>query len=477
MAGLGDRRQAAAHCIRRRPRDRAAILSLANPVAPAMEYSMILRLSVSRVVLAAALAASAAVAAQQPAAPATPPAAAPAPPAAGRGGRGVPPIKSPEVAADRRVTFRLRAPNAKEAAVALGGGNRLPMQKDEQGVWSATSEPLAPDYYTYSLVVDGTSINDPANRQVQTSFGSFQSMVVVPGTEPWLPSSGVPRGAITRHAFHSAVANDDREFFVYTPPGYEARRARPYPVMFVLHGLGDDAERWMNGGAANVILDNLIAQGKAVPMVMVTTLGYGVNNGPAGAMAAESITGYTRSLLTEVLPAIERSYNVSKNREERAIAGLSMGGAETLYTGLNNLDKFAWMASFSGAFVMWPGASQPGPPPAPAAAAAPAAGAPAAGAPGAPGGRGRGAVRALDVAVFDKNFPALDAKANSQIKMLWITCGTADSLLGVNRQFKDWLKSKNVKFTEEEVPDIGHVWPLWRKDLAEFAQNVFQKKS
>ncbi len=171
------------------------------------------------------------------------------------------------------------------------------------------------------------------------------------------------------------------------------------------------------------------------------------------------------------MPAVERSYNISRNREERAIAGLSMGGAETLYTALNNLDKFAWIASFSGAFVMWPGAM----PAAPAAAAAPSAGA-ASTPPGpAAGGRGRGAVRTLDVSVFDKNFPALDAKDNSQIKMLWITCGTADSLIGVNRQFKDWLKSKNVRFTEEEAPDVGHVWPLWRRNLAEFAQKAFQK--
>ncbi len=432
---------------------------------------MPLRTSLSRFLIAAALAGSTLLAAQQPAPPAPPPAATPGAPAAGRGGgRGAPPVKSPEVGADRRVTFRLRAPNAKEVAVALGG-NRLPMQKDEQGVWSATTDALAPDYYTYSLVVDGTSVNDPANRQVQTSFGSFQSMFAVPGPDLWLPAAGVPRGAVARHAFHSAVANDDRDFFVYTPPGYDPRRSRPYPVMFVLHGLGDDAERWMNGGAANVILDNLIAGGKAVPIVMVTTLGYGVNNGPAGAMAPESITGYTRSLLTEVMPAVERSYNVSRNREERAIAGLSMGGAETLYTALNNLDKFAWIASFSGAFVMWPGVM---PPPPPAAAAAPGA-APTAGAPAAAGGRGRGAARNMDVSALEKTFPGLDAKANSQIKMLWITCGTADGLIGVNRQFKDWLKSKNVKFTEEEAPDVGHVWPLWRKNLAEFAQNVFQK--
>ena len=234
------------------------------------------------------------------------------------------------------------------------GQTRLPMQKDEQGVWSVTSDVLKPDYYTYSLVVDGTTVNDPANRQFQTSFGTSQSMFVVPGPHPWLPAADVPRGAIARHGFRSTVANDDREFFVYTPPGYDARRAKPYPILYLLHGLGDDAGRWMNGGGANVILDNLIAQGKAVPMVVVTTLGYGVGNGPAGAMAAESITGYTKSLLTEVMPAVDKAYNVSKSREERAIAGLSMGGAEALFTGLNHLDKFAWIGSFSGAFVMWP---------------------------------------------------------------------------------------------------------------------------
>ncbi len=424
---------------------------------------MLKRLCLSFVVVAATLVSAAFLDAQQPAAPpgATPAA---APPAGQRGGgRGAPPVRSPDIAADGRVTFRLRAPNAKEVLVTFAG-TKLPMTRDEQGVWSATTDVLAPDYYTYSIIVDGTPINDPANRQFQTGFGTAQSMFAVPGAEPWLPAPNVPRGAIARHAFRSTVANDDREFFVYTPPGYEAKRSKPYPVLYLLHGLGDDAGRWMNGGAANVIMDNLIAQGKAVPMLVVTTLGYGVSNGPAGAMAPESITGYTKSLLTEVMPAVEKSYNTSRNREERAIAGLSMGGAETLYTALNNLDKFAWIGSFSGAFVMWPGATPPPTPPAPGAAADPA------------GGRGRGGVRTIDAGVFDRNFPALDAKANAQIRMLWITCGTADSLIGVNRQFKDWLKSKNVRFTEEEAPDVGHVWPYWRKNLTEFAQKAFQPK-
>ena len=399
-----------------------------------------------------------------PTTPATPPTG--AAPAAGRGGgRGAPPIKSPEVAADGRVTFRLRAPNAKEVATSVAG-NSLAMQKDEQGVWSVTSTPFTPGIYTYSLVVDGTSLNDPSNRQVQTSFNGFQSMFAVAGPDPWLPAAGVPKGAITRHRFHSAIANDDRDFFVYTPPGYDVRRAKAYPVLYLLHGLGDDAERWMaGGGGAHNIFDNLLAQGKTVPMVVVTTLGYGTSAGPAGP-SADIVTGYAKILLTEVMPQIDRSYHVSTKREERAIAGLSMGGAEALYTGLNNLDKFAWLGSFSGAFVMWPrGATAPAAPP-PAAPPVAAAG----------GGRGggRGAGASLDPSVFELNFPNLDAKANSRIKHMVIACGTADGLLGVNRQFKTWLKAKNVQFVDDETSDLGHVWPLWRQNLADFVQKAFK---
>jgi enterochelin esterase family protein len=324
-----------------------------------------------------------------------------------------------------------------------------------------TSEPLAPEIYTYSLIIDGASVNDPSNRQVQTSFGSFQSMVVVPGPAAWLPTAGVPRGAIARHAFHSAVANDDRDFFVYTPAGYDAHRAQPYPVLYLLHGLGDDAERWMTGGGgAHNILDNLSAQGKAVPMIVVTPLGYGTSTGPTGGRGAENITGYTKILLDEVMPMVDKAYNVSKNREQRAIAGLSMGGAESLYVGLNHLDRFAWIGAFSSAPMLWPPAAAAAPPPSAAGRGA---------------GRG-GPPAVMDPAVFPQTFPTLDAKANSRIRMLWIVCGTADGLIGVNRQFKDWLRSKDVQFTEQEVPDMAHVWPLWRQNVTDMVPRLFQPK-
>jgi enterochelin esterase family protein len=285
--------------------------------------------------------------------------------------------------------------------------------------------------------------------------------VHVPGTVSWEPAPGVARGAIARHFYHSAVAGDDRDYWVYTPANYDPKRKEAYPVLYLLHGLGDEAGSWLGVGAANVILDNLIAAGKAKPMIMVTPLGYGNSNGPAGAMGADMLPGYARTILEEVMPQVEKDYNVTKDRNQRAIAGLSMGGAEATFVGLNHLDKFAWVGSFSGAYVMWPGARG---------AAAPGAAPPA-------GGRGGRGPSTIDAAAMPKNFPKLDAKANSQLRLLWIACGTADGLVGVNRQFRDWLSTQDIKLTYTEIPDVGHVWPLWRQNLTDLAPLLFQAKT
>ncbi len=369
-------------------------------------------------------------------------------------GRGPAPVRSPEVSADGKVTFRLRAPNAKEVAVT-GMGERLAMVKDEQGVWSATTATLQPDLYTYAFSVDGVTFNDPANGLFKTSYGSAgQSMVRVPGEALWNPSAG-PYGAVTHYTYHSAIVGDDRDYYVYTPPNYDSHRKDPYPVLFLLHGLGDDASGWETVGAANVILDNLIDQGKAKPMIMVNTLGYGTPDGPRGAMGANMIPTFSKALIEEVLPQVEKNYHAAKDREHHAIAGLSMGGAESMYIGLNYLDRFAYIGSFSGAFVMWPRAE---------AAPAPPAG---------EAGRGGRGPRTMEDADFARNFPNVNAKTNSQLRLVWIACGADDSLLTVNRQFKAWLKSKDIKFTDLEIPAFAHVWPLWRRNLAELAPLLF----
>jgi enterochelin esterase family protein len=375
-------------------------------------------------------------------------------------------VQSPEVSADGRVTLRLTAPNAKDVFVSgfadrLAVRKSLAMEKDDKGIWSVTTDALQPNIYAYSFVVDGMKVNDAANPDIHTAYGNAgESQVLVPGPNAWTPAPDVPRGALTRHFYHSDVAGDDREFWVYTPAGYNPNRKPPYPVLYLLGGLGDRSDSWIAAGPANTILDNLIAQGKARPMLVVMPLGYGNSGGPREARREDMLPAFSHTLIDEVMPRVEKAYNVSKDRNERAIAGLSMGGAESTFVGLNHLDKFAWIGSFSGAYVMWPGAMPPAPTPADAPAA---------------GGAARRPAN-LDPAVIAGDFPALNAKANAQIRLLWIACGTADRLVHVNRQFKQYLDSENIKVTYTEVPYTAHDWPLWRENLTDLAALLFQAK-
>src|SRR5271154_921876 len=347
------------------------------------------------------------------------------------------PLVSPEVHADGSVTFRFRAPNAKEVKLAREGAEPEAMQKDDQGVWSRTTSPFAPDYYGYSFVADGVRLIDPSTPLLKPNLLATESMVHVPGPSslPW-ELNDVPHGEIHHHFYKSSAADDERDYYVYTPPGYESSGKRKYPVLYLLHGYSDDASGWTAVGRANVILDNLIAQGKAKPMIVVMPLGYGTMEMIRMSWGAWSHTElrdtnfkkFSEALLTEVMPRVENEYRATKDRNACAIAGLSMGGSESLLTGLNNLDKFSWIGAFSSG--------------------------------GIPDD-------------FQKDFPALDAKANQQIHLLWIACGTEDHLIIVNRSFRDWLKTKGVKATEIETPGM-HTWMVWRRNLTEFAGLLFR---
>jgi enterochelin esterase-like enzyme len=348
------------------------------------------------------------------------------------------PIKSPEVLSDNRVTFRFRAPNAKEVALSLEGTTKdQPMQKDDQGVWSITTEPLAPDFYGYHFVADGVSLIDPADHLMKPNllFTSNQVHVPGPASLPW-EVADVPHGEIHHHFYKSGVVGDQRDFYVYTPPGYDPRAKQTYPVLYLLHGFSDDASGWTAVGRAQVILDNVIAQGKAKPMLVVTPLGYGapeiVLQGFGAFRNAElrdrNFAKFREALLTEVIPRVEASYSVSKDRNSRAIAGLSMGGSESLLTGLTSLDKFAWIGAFSSG--------------------------------GLPDD-------------FEKDVPALDSKANSQLHLLWIACGTEDRLIDLNRKFRSWLASKGIQHTDIETPG-AHTWMVWRRNLATFTALLFR---
>jgi enterochelin esterase family protein len=344
---------------------------------------------------------------------------------------------TPEVLPDRRVTFRLKAPEAREVRVqceSLPGAN---MVKDNQGVWSFTTEPLEPDYYGYSFLVDGVRANDLNNPLMKYNLLNTESQVHIPGPAslPW-EVNDVPHGVIHRHFYHSAAAGDDRAYFVYTPPNYKPSAGAHYPVLYLLHGFSDDATGWWSVGQANIILDNLIARGHAKPLVVVMPLGYGTleilyrGGGRARdpGLGKRNADQFRASLLDEVLPQVESTYDVSTDREARAIAGLSMGGAESLTVGLNNLDRFAWIGAFSS------------------------------------GGVGTN---------FSTEFPALDAKANQSLHALWISCGKDDRLVEPNREFVHWLESKNVHCTWTEVPGV-HSWRVWRRNLADFTPLLFR---
>ena len=324
-----------------------------------------------------------------------------------------------------------------------GRAEPVPLTKSEDGIWSVTTQPMEPDTYSYSFKADGVNILDPSNSAIVPNLLSPSSVLTVPGPEP-LPwdTTDIPHGVIDHHFYKSGIIGDNRDYYVYTPPGYDPAGHKKYPVLYLLHGYSDDASAWTAVGHADLILDSLIAQGKTKPMIIVMTLGYGdpqivdkkflASSGSPFSntdLRTRNFSRYTDALLTEVIPMVEKQYRTVNNRESRAIAGLSMGGAESLLTGLNHLDTFAWVASFSS------------------------------------GG---------EPDDFAQDFPKLDAAtASKQLRLLWVACGTEDRLITLNRSLVDWLKSKEIPVTRIETPGM-HTWLVWRRNLTTLAPLLFR---
>ena len=349
------------------------------------------------------------------------------------------PSFAPAVQKDGSILFRLRAPAARQVFVKIEGTS-IPLQKNKNGVWSGTSKKMEPDIYQYSYNVDSLSIVDPSNPLTRSSYGGTgQSLVLVPGkpAEKW-EQQDVPHGSVTREVYKSAIIGDIREFYVYTPPGYDPKDNKKYPVLFLLHGMGDDARGWIQTGAADIIMDNLVAGGKAVPMIFVTTLGYGVADAVAG---PKSFDQFTKSLTDEIIPFVEKKYNAST---QRAIAGLSMGGAQAMMAGLNHPELFKWIGAFSSAFMMYGIAEM-----------------------------GSGSKMPSLDSIYNKTFPAADSGINEQIKLLFISCGKSDFLLGNNHDFMKWLSARKINFQSKEPPG-AHSWMVWRRNLIEFAPLLFR---
>jgi enterochelin esterase family protein len=353
------------------------------------------------------------------------------------GARSPPPVEPGRALADRRVTFRFEAPGAKQVSLALEGSAPEPMVRDDRGIWSVTTGPLEPDLYAYSFVVDGIRAIDPANPLLKPSLISTENMVHVRGSapSPW-DVADVPRGRLHHHFYTSAVVGDERDFHVYTPPGYDASGGRRYPVLYLLHGFSDDTGAWSAVGRAHVIFDNLIAQGKVKPMIVVMPLGYGAPEILAGGFAGfgkdrdlmrRNFDRFGQALLGEVRPQVDAAYRTVEDRDGRAIAGLSMGGAEALLTGLGHLEQFAWIGAFSSGGL---------------------------------------------TDDFVAQFSGLDRGANARLRLLWIACGTDDALIEINRKLRDWLRSRGVDHAGVETPG-GHTWAVWRRNLVAFASLLF----
>jgi|SRR5579863_1803883 len=349
------------------------------------------------------------------------------------------PIVSPEVGPDHRATFRLFAPSAMQVDVDLEGNpGPIPMKKDEHGLWSVTTDPLEPEFYAYTFRIDGKfPLADPANTHITPNllFVSTQLHVPGPASLPWEVGDG-PHGVIHHHFYHSKIIGDDRDYYVYTPPDYDIFAKSPYPVLYLLHGFSDDASGWTAVGRANYILDHLINEKKARPMVVVMPLGYGVPSMVRRGFQAfqhedvvqENLDKYREALFAEVIPAIEADYHVSKDRKDRAIAGLSMGGSQSLYVGLNALDRFSYIGAFSEG--------------------------------GLPDD-------------FAKDFPSLDTSAAGKLKVLWMSCGKDDHLLAADQKARDYIESKGIKVEWVETPG-RHQWQVWRRNLINFAPQLFR---
>ncbi|NLH74066.1 MAG: esterase [Verrucomicrobia bacterium] len=355
-----------------------------------------------------------------------------------------PQVISPEVTPDRKVTFRILAPKAESVRL---GGTDLPGQggganqgrnltKNEQGVWEITLESVPPGYYRYNFNVDGVPVIDPRNPATSESNANTWSLVSVPGAD-FMDAQNVPHGAVSKVTYYSTALKRFRRMHIYTPPGYESGEGR-FPVLYLLHGAFDCDESWSSVGRAGFIIDNLIAAKKAKPMIVVMPAGH---TGPFRFGAGFGFDEFTQDFLTDIMPYVEKNYRVYADRKNRAIAGLSMGGAQTLNIGIPNLAKFAHLGVFSSGVF---------------------------------GITGGGPAGAQQGPSFEEQHKAIldDPQLKEGLKLFWFATGKDDFLVNTSRATVEMFKKHgfNVVYNETEG---AHTWIVWRQYLHEFAQQLF----
>lgn len=393
-----------------------------------------------RIAVIAALAATAALA--QP--PAAPPAQAARPPV----------VVSPEVQPDRRIVFRIYAPQAQNIRLTgtdiPGNMQGAAMTKGDNGVWEVTLGPIDPGAYRYNFNVDGVPVIDPRNPSVSQSNSNVWSLVYVPGAD-FMDTKDVPHGAVAAVTYYSSTLKKFRRMHVYTPPGYELGRGK-FPIFYLLHGAGDCDEAWTSVGRAGVILDNLIAARKAKPMVVVMPAGHTSQAVRApGARTPGAPDEFVQEFVSDIMPYAEKRYRVYTDQPHRAVAGLSMGGGQTINIAIPHPGKFAYVGVFSsGVFgitgpVRAPGAAPtaaPAPPPGPS--------------------------------WEEQHLAQLDsAAAKKGVRLLWFSTGANDFLIGTTRATVEMLKKHGFQVVFKESPG-AHTWINWRNYLNEFAPQLFQ---
>ena len=349
----------------------------------------------------------------------------------------VPEMKYPCVDNSSRATFKLKAPEARDVQVDICG-KKWPMTKGADGVWSVTTGPLVVGFHYYFLIVDGVAVNDPAS---ETFFGcgKMASGIEIPETPEaaayYTYDKSVPHGQVRECHYYSSVENKERRCFVYTPAGYDTNVSKRYPVLYLQHGMGEDERGWSRQGKMANILDNQIASGKCVPMIVVMdygNCGY-IHGTKPGETREEFGASFTPILLNDIIPYIDSTFRTLTDRDNRAMAGLSWGGHQTFNTTLANLDKFAYIGAFSGAIFLPPQAD----------------------------------IRQVYDGVF-----ADAGKFNSQVHTLFLGMGSEENM--GSRQLSEKLKAAGIYNVYYESPGTHHEWLTWRRCLNEFLPLIFK---
>jgi enterochelin esterase-like enzyme len=345
-------------------------------------------------------------------------------------------VPSPIVEPDHRVTFRLLAPKATE--VLLSGEfmkGTKPLEKSDDGMWSVTIGPLEPEIYNYNFTIDGVRTIDPGNPSVKSgsTASTIGSILEVRGDSPaFYDAQPVPHGVVRAHVYQSKSLGTIRRLNVYTPPGYDANSQERLPVLYLLHGANANEDAWCDLGHANLILDNLLAGGKAKPMIVVMPFGYGVTPGSSAGEQGGNTARFGQDLINDVIPLIDSEYRTLADRDHRALVGLSMGGGEALSIGLNHLELFGSVGGFSS-----------------------------------------GLGRAAD---FPKTYATLVENpddSNAKLHLLWIGCGHDDGAFANSKSLSEFLDQHKIIHTFHESSG-AHTWMVWRRYLNEVAPLLFR---